>query len=240
MPGKSTAQTDVNYNGVEKAQKAANSTVGLSKKQRKEQNKIKNEQYAKNRETAKSAKATQKAAHEVGSMRLDTSPAQGSLDDNLNYVPPKAEQPKAQQPAAERKISVTEDPGNVEPAFSETTGKAQEVKQTAEQAKAEAKVKDPEDLLDHMKKDVHTTRDFFGDSANILSGKREEAEKALGLADGSKKTAGELKYAALKKRSGEYLSDLGGGSKFLGGAKIAGYLTGGAILLDMLNPFDDD
>lgn len=182
MPGKSTAQTEANYNGVEKAQQAANNTVGLSRKQKREQNRIKNQEYANNRKTAKAAKAQ-----------------------------------------ASPKIEISGDSPDVQPAFDPSTGKAQS---------PEVKSPDKEGgLLSVIKQDGAMTKGYLSDVAGILSGEKEAAEIT---------PTGKGKLDSLKARSGKYLEDMGGGSKALGGAKIAGYMVGASMLADMLNPFDDD
>lgn len=205
MPGKSTAQTEANYNGVEKAQQAANNTVALSRKQKKEQNRIKNQKYANNRKTAKSARV-QKA---IGEIEIDPTPAKTKIDFNSEKPSPK--------------IDMSSSSPEVEPAYDTNTGKAQS---------PESKVSTKQGgLLDAMKQDGATTKGYLSDVAGILSGEKEAAEIV---------STGKAKTDSLKTRSGKYLEDMGGGSKTLGGAKVAGYMLGAAMLTDMLNPFDDD
>jgi hypothetical protein len=113
-----------------------------------------------------------------------------------------------------------------EPAAS-STGKAQT-------APEDPSAKKSKGLLDTMKGDYDTTKNFLGETAGILSGEAGKAEAEMGV------SSGKSKFDQIKKKSGDYLNDMGGGSKILGGAKIAGYMVGASVLVDMLNPFDDD
>ncbi len=51
---------------------------------------------------------------------------------------------------------------------------------------------------------------------------------------------GKQKFDGITKGGGDLLEKMGGGNKWLGGAKIGGYALGASMLVDMLNPFDDD
>lgn len=51
---------------------------------------------------------------------------------------------------------------------------------------------------------------------------------------------GKDKFDGITKGGGDLLKKMGGGNKWLGGAKMGGYVLGASMLVDMLNPFDDD
>jgi hypothetical protein len=111
----------------------------------------------------------------------------------------------------------------VQPAFDTSTGAAQSAEEPVGGKKS--------GLVDAMKADGAMTKEYLKDMGGILSGEKEAAEIT---------PTGKTKFESMKTRSGQYLEDMGGGSKALGGAKIAGYMVGASMLADMLNPFDND
>ena len=48
------------------------------------------------------------------------------------------------------------------------------------------------------------------------------------------------KVEALSDAGSNFLTGMGRGNKTLGATKIGAYMIGGSMLVDMLNPFDDD
>jgi hypothetical protein len=93
-------------------------------------------------------------------------------------------------------------------------------------------------VLNHLKEDYHHTSGLFKDSADILSGKR--AEGTAAMSDTKAATGAASDLSELKKAGGNYLDNMGRGSKTLGAAKVGAYMVGASMLVDMLNPFDDD
>jgi hypothetical protein len=93
---------------------------------------------------------------------------------------------------------------------------------------------DARGLRAYMNQDLQHTKDYASDVASSLAG--EKANDFAGGEKGSVKSPGK----GVKNATEDYLTGMGRGSKALGGAKVAGYMVGASMLMDMLNPFDDD
>lgn len=90
-----------------------------------------------------------------------------------------------------------------------------------------------------FKKDGQTIRNSLGRMSDALN--QEDT-----IAKMTKEGANEAAIKAFKadnkfsKIGGDFLDEFGGGSKAMGGAKLGAYVVGGSMLVDFLNPFDDD
>lgn len=137
--------------------------------------------------------------------------------------------------AKEAHVNVSQTPVDETPAFS-STGPDTSTKAPKDTVEG----KGSEGLLGHLKKDFELTKDFISDVGGTLSGDAMKAEMEAGGQVAMDVSTGKGKFDRLKQQGGDYLSKMGRDSKMLGGAKIAGYMVGTSMLLDMLNPFDDD
>jgi|688.fasta_scaffold233328_2 hypothetical protein len=90
-----------------------------------------------------------------------------------------------------------------------------------------------------FKKDGQTIRNSLGRMSDALN---QEDTIAKMTKEGANKAAIEAFKADNKfsKIGGDFLDEFGGGSKAMGGAKLGAYVVGGSMLVDFLNPFDDD
>jgi hypothetical protein len=119
-----------------------------------------------------------------------------------------------------------------------STGNVDGINETLETEKGgtEGKSKFASGIVDHLKEDFELTKNAMSNASDIVTGKRAAAQ--IGAAQTAVDATESL--SQLKDTGGEYLKQMGRGNKFLGGAKIAGYMIGASMLADMLNPFDDD
>lgn len=144
---------------------------------------------------------------------------------------------KQKTTAEETHVKVSQNPVDETKAYS-ATGPDASTKATTESAQEAAG--ESKGLLSHMKKDFELTKDFLSGVGGTLSGDAMKAEAEAGAEVAADAHTGKGKFERLKQQGGDYLSKMGRDSKIYGGAKIAGYMVGTSMLLDMLNPFDDD
>ncbi len=144
---------------------------------------------------------------------------------------------KSKTTAKQAHVNVSQTPVDETPAYS-STGPDASTKATTEGAQEAAG--ESKGLLSHLKKDLDLTKDFLSDVGGTLSGDAMKAEIEAGGQATMDISTGQNKFERLKNQGGDYLSKIGRDSKIFGGAKIAGYMVGTSMLLDMLNPFDDD
>lgn len=107
-------------------------------------------------------------------------------------------------------------------------------KEGVEPEKGKADGKESKGVFAHLKQDLAHTKAAFGEASDIIGGGAKTVDGADSITDSAEA------YKQLKKTGGDYLSNMGRGHKGLGVAKLGGYMVGASMLVDMLNPFDDD
>jgi hypothetical protein len=107
-------------------------------------------------------------------------------------------------------------------------------KEGVEPEKGKADGKESKGVFAHLKQDLAHTKAAFGEASDIIGGGAKTVDGADSITDSADA------YKQLKKTGGDYLSNMGRGHKGLGAAKLGAYMVGTSMLVDMLNPFDDD
>lgn len=107
-------------------------------------------------------------------------------------------------------------------------------KEGVEPEKGKADGKESKGVFAHLKQDLAHTKAAFSEASEIIGGGAKTVDGADSITDSADA------YKQLKKTGGDYLSNMGRGHKGLGVAKLGAYMVGTSMLVDMLNPFDDD
>ena len=107
-------------------------------------------------------------------------------------------------------------------------------KEGVEPEKGKADGKESKGVFAHLKQDWDHTKAAFSEASEVIGGGAKTVDGADSITDSAEA------YKQLKKTGGDYLSNMGRGHKGLGVAKLGAYMVGTSMLVDMLNPFDDD